>query len=254
MSCCPYNNQIDKDTIKLHVARYIPELHKLTDKWLSLNWPVFHEGNILAFHAPVGNGGFFTKDRLPKVIISGFCVARKAGVSFIKSSLDSGKLNDAAIAARHSFDTPTMQRGLIKLLNNNKVPQMLNMSSAEEAIEQAKNGEAPLFLTQALCPIIDAGSSSAPKVWRALKKSNKLRKFISHSLTKWWVDINKVSVKETVKGNPELKKLLAFSKLHTDGQIEITASNQGDESVLKKVESLFPNIIWDYHAAYYGRF
>ncbi len=162
-----------------------------------------------------------------------------------------------------------MQKGLIKLIDNNKVPKILGLSSAEEAIKQGKNGETSLFMTQALCPILDSGSSSAPKVWQALQNSKKLREFISHSLTNWWADIHKVANEETVIilmgkrensiGDPELKKLLTYSKLIANDQVEITTNeittdDKKDKSLLSQLEASFPNIVWDYHAAYYGRF
>lgn len=265
MDCCKQLKDFDQQSFKRYIHDHPwlkNKVGNLVDRWLKVDWPIFYdESGIISFHAPVGNVDFFEVNKSAQIIISGFCVAKDAGFSYVKTSLEQGKLNDKYIAAKHTFDTNTMKRGIVRLFEDNQINLLLDCSCADEVFMRAKNGEIPLMLTQALCPIIVDGSSRAEDVWEAIHANSDLRIFISRSLTRWWKSIKECSTRNTVlylmgkrqRGRAELVKLLAYSRVKDNDSVEITDCDQKNESLLALIKA-FMNIKLVYHAVYYGRF
>lgn len=268
MSCCN-RTVVDREKIRRLFAeglpqanRSLPRMADIVDNWLDINWPIYCEGDTVAFHAPVGNASYFNSESPARIIISGFCVAGEAGLKYVRSSLLS-KNNKQNCEAVHTFDTPTMIRGMIKIIEHYCLFEIFGLNNAMDTFERAKVGEIPLMLTQALCPIIVGGSSKASDVCRALRNNHKLRCFIKDSLNRWWRLINDCSNRETIvmlmgnrmqgRGRAELIKLLAFSKLASDN-VEITGTNQEPDSVLDELKKRFNGrVFFIKHAAWYGR-
>jgi len=266
MTCCTPKN-FDRDAFrKLFTERFpavnrsLPRMDDVIEQWLNSGWPMFCEGNTVAFCAPVGNTCYFDKEKPARVIISGFCVAPQAGLQYIRSSLLLGE-NAQNLKAQHTFNTPTMIRGICRIIDDYKISAKFNLEDALETFLKAKTGEIPLLLTQALCPIIVDGSSKAKNVWRALISSQSLRCFISHSLNRWWRTINNYSDKETRillmgyrrRGRSELNKLLCYSSLDGD-TVLITGVDQESRSLFFKLHEEFnERFSFIRHAAWYAR-
>jgi len=266
MTCCKQTNFSREEFRRLfterlpRVNRNLPNMADVLEKWLDTNWPIFCEGNTVAFHAPVGNISYFNKERPAKLIISGFCVAGQAGLKYVRSSLQP-KNNAQNLEAQHAFDTPTMIRGIVRIIDEFGIPAMFGLTDARDTFNKAREGEIPFMLTQALCPVVVDGSSKAADVWRAMNNSPNLRCFISQSLNKWWRTINNCSDMNTwiylmgkrkrVRG--ELNKLLHYSRINGD-TVEITGRDQGNQSVFSELQKRFDGRVEIIrHAAWYGR-
>jgi len=268
MSCC--NRTIfEKEKIRWlfverlpKVNRSLPRMSDVIENWMDSGWPIYCEGDTVAFHAPVGNTSYFSKESPAEIIISGFCVAGEAGLKFVRSSLLSEN-NKKNHEMAHTFDTPTMVRGMTKIIEEYMIHKKFNLKDGMETFILAKNGKIPLMLTQALCPIVVDGSSKAADVWRVLKNSPTMRCFISGSLNRWWKLINICSNKDTKimlmgdrlqgSGRAELTKLLNHSKL-TGDNVEITGTDQKDHSLYTALEKEFNGRVRHIkHAAWYGR-
>jgi len=203
MTCCA-PMEFDRDAFrKLFIERFpavnrsLPRMDDVIEQWLNSGWPIFCEGNTVAFCAPVGNTCFFNEEKPARIIISGFCVAGRAGLQYVRSSLQPGE-NAQNLEAQHTFNTPTMIKGICKIIDDFKISAEFGLEDALETFLKAKAGEISLLLTQALCPIIVDGSSKAKDVWRALISNPNLRCFISHSFNKWWKTINNYSDAELI--------------------------------------------------------
>lgn len=239
---------------------HLIHMEDVVESWLQTNWPIFYKNGILSFHAPVGNMGFFKSDKHAKIIISGFCVAGNAGFRFVRSSLGKAKLNDISVAAQHTFDTPTMERGVVHIIKDKKIDQVFNCRDAEEIFKRAKNGEIPLMLTQALCPVTVWGSSKAKNVWNAIRTNSGLRSFLSGSLTNWWRTINEYSENGALlylmgmrkKGRAELERLLSYSYVDDNNTVLISNRDQKKGSLLESVKQIM-RVELVHHAAFYGR-
>lgn len=269
MPCCNKTGN-DRETTRKYFIEKLSVFNKglphmsaaLINAWIDSDWPIYHAGDTVAFHAPVGNTSYFNSERSAKIIISGFCVASGAGLNYVRSSLLSTD-DKQNFEAFHTFDTPTMIRGMHKIIEVYKLHELFGLNDAAATFEKAKAGEIPLLLTQALCPIMSDWSSKATDVWKELRESPELRCFAGGCLNWWWKIINNYSNDKTVimlmgdrqdgYGHSELKKLLSFSRC-SKNFIEITGACQKKYSVLSELEKRFDGRVkFIKHAAWYGR-
>jgi hypothetical protein len=269
MPCCKKTGN-DRETTCKYLIEKLPGLNRglprmgvdMVKAWIESDWPIYHAGDTVAFHAPVGNTSYFNNERPAKIIISGFCVAGNAGFKYVRSSLLSAD-SKHNIEAAHTFATPTMIRGMHKIIELYGLHKVFGLSNAATTFEKARAGDIPLMMTQALCPIISDWSSKATDVWRELKKSPELRCFAGGCLNWWWNLINNYSNDNTEimlmgsrkdgRGRAELNKLLAFSR-YSNNFIEIKCADQKQYSVLFELEKKFAGrVSWIKHAAWHGR-
>ncbi|HHV73021.1 MAG TPA: hypothetical protein GXX38_10525 [Clostridia bacterium] len=274
LTCCDGKQVSNKDELREYISQLtrcntrLRYFRQYIVRWLQSSWPIFYNRATLAFHGDVGNAEILlNKGSEVKIIISGFCVAGEAGFAYVRDILDSpqyeaaGQINVPIIKAKHSFGTENMRNGTIDLIAEHGINREIGDNlTPEETFEKARRGELPLLLTQALCPIVASYSSRSPGVWEALKNDEMLRNFISRSLTKWWKtielchsknkDLTLILMGRRERGRAELQKTLAYSRLDNDNNVIITDREQGENSLLFKLENMFRDrLIFTRHAA-----
>lgn len=217
--CCIVNNS--SDLKKLNIKKFKNIKEKIG------NIPYTCDEQDLMFCSPVGNQVKFSGEIKADIVLSGYSTAPDAAIKYIGDKNKDKK-------CRHSFNTPNMKRGIIKILKS------IGFDNGEEIFETSidpnfYNIRPFFFFTQMLCMISHNGGSKASEAEKILKNKNKFLVQANSSLTAWYKRI-----KSHLKGKgiillmgDNAMNLLNNSWVISNNQISIDFSNSQSSVSLK---------------------
>ena len=135
----------------------------------------------LMFCSPVGNQELFSSEVKANIVLSGFCVAPDAAISFAED-LQRSSFKEATVA--NTFNTPTMRNGIKKIFKSIGIK---NNALFEESTQGnvLAGSSMRLLMTQMLCVISKNGGSKATDVTELLKSNLKIRGLAERCLCCW---------------------------------------------------------------------
>lgn len=136
----------------------------------------------LMFCSPVGNQDLFNHEFQANIVLSGFCVAPKAAISFAKD-LQCYSPEDAAI--KNIFNTNNMKEGIKKLLKSIGFKNYLSVVDSSKEYKKDDSCKVHFLMTQLLCMISPCGRSDADDVMRLLSCHKEIREEAERCLCCW---------------------------------------------------------------------
>lgn len=170
--CCISNNTFDFKELDVEKFKNIKE--KIG------NIPYTCDEQDLMFCSPVGNQVKFSGKIKADIVLSGYSTAPDAAIKYVEDMIQ-----DENRECKHSFNTPNMKRGIIKILKS------IGFDNSEEIFENSidpisYNIRPYFFFTQMLCMISHNGGSKASEAEKILKNKNEFLVQANSSLTAWY--------------------------------------------------------------------
>jgi hypothetical protein len=140
-----------------------------------------NDQSSLMFCSPVGNQEMFGAEVKANVVLSGFCVAPDAAISFAED-LQRTSFKEATVA--NTFNTPTMRNGIKKIFKSIGIKKDSLFEESTQGNVLAESSMR-LLMTQLLCVISKNGGSKATDVTALLKSDLKIRGLAERCLCCW---------------------------------------------------------------------
>ena len=172
--CCISNNS--SNLKKLNVEKF----RKIKEKITIGNIPYTCDEKDLMFCSPVGNQIKFSGKIKADIVLSGYSTAARAAIKYVED-----RNQDKNKESRHSFNTPNMKRGIVKILKS------IGFDNSEQIFEasidaNSYNIRPYFFFTQMLCMVSHNGASKANNVEKIIKNKNEFLVQANSSLTAWY--------------------------------------------------------------------
>ena len=161
----------------LQVAKFEPIKQIIKDKGLRH----VNDQSSLMFCSPVGNQKLFGSEVKANVVLSGFCVAPDAAISFAED-LQRSSFKKATVD--NAFNTSNMRSGIKKIFKSIGIKK-------DSVLEESIQGDAlaasdmRFLMTQMLCMISKNGSPDAKDVTELLGSHDGIREQAEHCLCCW---------------------------------------------------------------------
>jgi len=175
--CCKSNC---RDAIRIN------KFLEVRNKILENDIPYTSDSQNIMICTPLGNQAKFNNGKKADIVLSGFCTAPDAAISYLKDPE-----NDEFKECRHSFNTGPMKNGIEKIFKSIGVRESGKILDIALSCSEQDNEMSFLF-TQLLCMISSDGRAAANGVENVLKKSESIRNQANYSITAWYDRINSI--------------------------------------------------------------